>query len=71
MYHQRIRFLMRWAIVIAACCASVWLIYRGNSYIDPVGPGLMVPTMCVLSALCLMATTIAMTFGSRERANAA
>jgi hypothetical protein len=51
--------LVRWVSVLMALCIAAALVYRGNTYSDPMGPGMMAPTMCVLAAISLVCTTFA------------
>ena len=50
-------------LAIALSIAGV-LVYRGNTFTDPTGPGLIVPLMCVMSALFLVVTVATMTLRS-------
>ena len=54
----------RVVMALLAVAVSVALIYRGNSYVDPYGPGLLAPVMCILFAMCLILTTFAMSISS-------
>lgn len=51
--------VVRWIGVLIAVAIGAGLVYRGNTYTDPKGPGMMAPTMCVLTAVCLICTTFA------------
>ena len=51
--------LVRWVSVLIAVCIAGALVYRGNTYTDPMGPGMLAPTMCVLAAISLVCTTFA------------
>jgi hypothetical protein len=49
--------------LLAVVGVSVLVIYRGNTYADPnTGPGLLVPVMCVVSALVFTLTAVVGTF---------
>ena len=59
-------------VIFKLCLRSAWpmiclmlagvLVWRGNTYNDPAGPNMVAPTMCVLMALFLMLTALALTF---------
>lgn len=51
--------VVRWIGVLIAVSIGAVLVYRGNTYSDPKGPGMMAPTMCVLAAISLVCTTVA------------
>ena len=51
-------------VVVALIVAAV-LVYRGNTYLDPRGPGMLVPAMCIVLAMLVIGTTVAMTFKSQ------
>lgn len=71
MYHQFLRLFVKWMQVVLACSVATWLVYRGNTHTDLFGADLMVPTMCVLSAFFLIASTFALILRSPERSDAA
>jgi len=58
--------LVKWISIGLALVIAAGLVYRGNTYSDPNGPGMLVPVMCVLSALSLIGTTLAMFLKPRE-----
>jgi hypothetical protein len=60
------RQLFRWASIAAALFAGGWLVYSGNTHVDKVAPGITTPLMCVLTAMCLFVTTLAVVFRSSE-----
>lgn len=60
------RRLIQGIKMLVAVAIGAVLIYRGHAYNDAHGPGLLVPVMCVLSALTLVGTALAMIFGPRE-----
>jgi len=55
---------VRWISLVAAVAVAAALVYRGNTYIDLQSPGVLAPTMCVLAAISLVCTTLALVFNS-------
>jgi hypothetical protein len=57
----------RWAFVAMCLVLSVVLVWRGNTFIDKMsGPTMTVPVMCVLAALSVAATGLAVAFRANE-----
>ena len=54
--------------MVVGLIAAIALIYRGNTYLDPRGPGLLVPVMCILLGMLVIGSTLAMTFKSQPDA---
>ncbi|GIW77110.1 MAG: hypothetical protein KatS3mg104_2173 [Phycisphaerae bacterium] len=66
MFLKRFERLMKWFKLTLAGVISAGLVYRGNTYSEPMSSGLIVPVMCIVSAVLLMVTTIALTCWSSE-----
>ncbi len=43
-----------------------WLVHRGNVYTEHYEPGMVGPTMCVLSAICVLLTAFVLILRPRE-----
>lgn len=56
----------RTAVLIGCLAAAAWLIWRGNTFPDPVYD-MTVPLMCVFSALMLVLTGLTACFRDRDR----
>lgn len=61
-----VKWLLKSVCIAAALFVVGWLVYVGNTHTDKVAPSMLAPTMCVLTALCLLAATFAMIFRSSE-----
>ena len=70
MYHPMARLFVKWTQVLLVSLASAWLVYRGQTYTESTGSGMVGPTMCVLAALFLLVSSVSLIFRSPERANA-
>jgi len=57
--------LIKTVKLVAALIVAVVLVYRGNTYLDPRGPGMLVPAMCIVLAMLVIGTTFALTFRSQ------
>lgn len=66
MFLKRFERLIKWFKLTLAGAISAGLVYRGNTYSEPLSSDLIVPLMCIVSAVLLMVTTIALTYGSSE-----
>ncbi len=66
MNRELFRSFVKWISIATAVVIAAGLIYRGNTYSDHNGPGMTVPVMCVLTALSLVGTTLALFIRPRE-----
>lgn len=66
MIRKRFEQLIKWFKLTLSGVISAGLVYRGNTYSEPTSSELIVPSMCIITAILLMVTTIALTCWSSE-----
>lgn len=52
--------------VALALLMAMALVYRGNTYLDPRGPNMLVPVMCIVLAMLTIGSTLALIFRSQS-----
>jgi hypothetical protein len=66
---QLFETVVRYVKVLIALAIAVASIWRGNTYLDPKGPGMMVPAMCIVFGMLVACTTFALTLKSQSEAS--
>lgn len=56
------RRLIQWIKMLVAVVIGVGLVYRAHTYCDTHEPGILVPVMCVLTAVSLVGTAMVTIF---------